>query len=166
LRGVAYANKLDFDSAIADFDKAIQFDPLLNNAHYNRGLAFSAKGDEARARADFAIEEQLYPHQSSGSQSSSYQSSGSLNILNGRALKLVTPTYPAKARKARASGTVVVRVLIDKEGKVKAATAISGHPLLMDAAVEAAKNSLFSPTLLAGKPVKVDGVIQYHFVQR
>ncbi len=166
LRGVAYANKLDFDSAIADFDKAIQFDPLLNNAHYNRGLAFSAKGDKARARADFAIEEQLYPHQSSGSQSSSYQSSGSLNILNGRALKLVTPTYPAKARKARASGTVVVRVLIDKEGKVIAATAIGGHPLLMDAAVEAAKNSLFSPTLLAGKPVKVDGVIQYHFVQR
>lgn len=155
LRGVAYANKLDFDSAIADFDKAIQFDPFLNNAHYNRGLAFSAKGDEARARADFEIEEQLFPH----------QSSGPVNVLNGRALKLVTPSYPASARKARASGTVVVKVLIDEEGKVIAARAISGHPSLFAACVEAAKNSLFSPTLLSGQPLKVEGVIQYKFVQ-
>ena len=155
-RGVAYAGKLDFDSAIADFDKAIQFDPLLNNAHSNRGRAFSAKGDEARARADFAIEEQLFPR----------QSNGSFNVLNGRALKLVTPGYPALARKAHVSGIVVVRVLIDEEGKVIGANAISGHPLLLDACVQAAKNSLFSPTLLAGKPVKVGGVIQYNFVQR
>lgn len=154
-RGVAYASKLDFDSAIADFDKAIQFDPLLNNAHYNRGLAFSRKGDEARARADFAIEEQLFPH----------ASSGSANVLNGRALTLVTPTYPALARKAHASGTVLVKVLIDEEGKVIAANAISGHPLLFAACVEAAKNSLFSPTLVADKPVKVTGVIQYNFVE-
>jgi len=49
---------------------------------------------------------------------------------------------------------------------VIAANAISGHPLLWAACVEAAKNSLFSPTLLAGKPVKVTGVIQYNFVKR
>jgi len=155
-RGVAYAGKLDFDSAIADFDKALQFDPLLKNAHANRGLAFSRKGDEARARADFAIEEQLFPH----------QSSGSLKVLNGRALMLVTPGYPTIARKAHASGTVLVRVQIDKEGKVIAARAISGHPLLFAASVEAAKNSLFSPTLLGDKPVEVTGVIQYNFIER
>jgi tetratricopeptide (TPR) repeat protein len=154
-RGVAYTSKLDFDSAIADFDKAIQLDPLLNNAHSNRGLAFSRKGDEARARADFAIEEQLFPP----------ESSGSANILNGRALNLVTPGYPAIARKAHASGIVLVRVLIDEEGKVIAANAISGHPLLLAACVQAAKNSLFSPTLLADKPVKVTGVIKYNFVE-
>ena len=155
-RGVAYASKLDFDRAIADFDKAIQFDPLLRNAHLNRGLSFSAKGDEARARVDFAIEEQLFPR----------QSNGPLPVLNGRALKLVKPSYPAIARKGRASGTVLVKIQIDKEGKVIAATAISGHPLLLAACVQAAKNSLFSPTLLADKPVEVTGVIQYNFVER
>ena len=155
-RGVAYAGKLDFDRAIADYDKAIQLDPLLNNAHYNRGLAFSRKGDEARAQADFAIEEQLFPD----------QSSGSLKVLNGRALMLVTPSYPALARKAHVSGTVWVRVLIDKEGKVKAARAISGHPLLFAASVEAAKNSLFTPTLFGDKPVEVTGMIKYNFVER
>jgi len=155
-RGVAYAGKLDFDSAIADFDKAIEFDAALRNAHSNRGVAFSAKGDEARARADFATEEQLFPP----------QSSGSLQVLNGRALKLVKPGYPPLARKAHVSGTVSVRVRIDKEGKVIAATAISGHPLLFAACVEAAKNSLFTPTLFADKPVEVTGVILYNFIER
>ena len=154
-RGVAYASKLDFDSAIADFDKAIQLDPLLRNAHENRGLAFSRKGDEARARADLAIEEQLFPHKAS-----------SFNVLNGRALKLVTPTYPAEAKKAHVSGTVVVRVLLDEEGKVIGASAMSGHPLLLAACIEAARNSLFTPTLIGGRPVKVGGVIQYNFVPR
>lgn len=154
-RGVAYASKLDFDSAIADFDKAIQLDPLLRNAHYNRGLAFSRKGDEARAHADFAIEEQLFPK----------QSGGFLHVLNGRAVKLVKPSYPVIARNGHASGTVSVKVMIDEEGKVIAANAISGHPLLWAVCVEAAKNSLFSPTLLADKPVKVTGVIQYNFVE-
>ena len=102
------------------------------------------------------MEEQLYPH----------QSNGSLNILNGRALKLVTPSYPVIARKAHASGTVLVKVLIDEEGKVIAATAISGHPLLFALCVQAAKDSLFSPTLFGDKPVKVTGMIQYNFIQQ
>jgi TonB family protein len=154
-RGVAYTSKLDFDSAIADFDTAIQLDPLLNNAHSNRGIAFSNKGDEARARADFAIEEQLHPQ----------KSSDPLNILNGRALKLVIPKYPPLARKAHASGTVFVTVVIDEEGKVIAAKAISGHPLLWAASVQAAKESLFSPTLVDDKPVQVTGAIQYNFIE-
>ncbi len=155
LRGVAYASKLDFDSAIADFDKAIQFDPLLKNAHYNRGSAFSRKGDEARARADFATEKLLFPQQANA-----------LRVLNGRALNLVKPSYPAEARRAHASGTVVVKVVINEEGKVIAASVISGHPLLMAVCVDAAKNSLFTPTILAGKPVEVTGVIQYNFIER
>jgi len=155
-RGIAYSNKLDLDSAIADFDKAIQFDPLLKNAHSNRGFAFSQKGDEARARADYAVEKQLFPH----------EANGSFNVLNGRALKLVKPGYSDLARKGHASGTVLVKVLIDEEGKVIAADAISGNPLLWPACVEAAKNSLFTPTLFADKPVQVAGVIQYNFVKR
>jgi TonB family protein len=155
LRGVAYASKLDFDSAIADFDKAIQFDPLLKNAHYNRGSAFSRKGDEARARADFATEKLLFPQQANA-----------LRVLNGRALNLVKPSYPPEARRAHASGTVVVKVVINEEGKVIAASVISGHPLLMAVCVDAAKNSLFTPTILAGKPIEVTGVIQYNFIER
>ena len=85
-------------------------------------------------------------------------------VLNGRALHLVQPPYPAIARSAHASGQVVVQVLIDENGNVVAAHATSGHPLLTAAAVNAARSSKFSPTKLSGQPVKVNGVIIYNFV--
>src|SRR6185436_15327471 len=49
-------------------------------------------------------------------------------VIVGRVLKLVTPAYPEMARSSRASGDVVVRVLIDKEGKVVAAQMVDGQP--------------------------------------
>jgi len=85
-------------------------------------------------------------------------------VLNGKALELPKPAYPAIARAAHASGTVVVQVLIDEEGNVVSAKAVSGHPLLQAASVAAALEARFAPTRLAGEPVKVTGVIQYNFV--
>jgi protein TonB len=85
-------------------------------------------------------------------------------VLNGKAVRLVQPSYPQIARQAHASGTVVVQVLIDENGNVISAHAVSGHPLLQAVAVAAARASKFSPTKLSGQPVKVNGVIQYNFV--
>lgn len=84
-------------------------------------------------------------------------------LERGRALHLPKPAYPAIARAARASGEVEVQVLIDVDGKVIAAAAISGHPLLLAASVQAARESLFSPTKLDQTPVKVVGVMRYNF---
>ena len=85
-------------------------------------------------------------------------------VLNGKAISLPKPGYPPIARAAHASGTVVVQVLIDENGNVVSASAVSGHPLLIQAAVSAARSAKFSPTKLSGQPVKVTGVIQYNFV--
>ena len=85
-------------------------------------------------------------------------------ILNGYAESLPKPAYPPIARAAHAQGTVEVAVLIDFDGKVIAASVISGHPLLQAACVQAARSSVFKPTKLEGQPVKVTGVIQYNFV--
>ena len=85
-------------------------------------------------------------------------------VMNGKAVHLVTPPYPAIARSAHASGAVQVQVLIDENGNVIAAHAMSGHPLLQAAAVAAARSSKFTPTKLSGQPVKVNGVIVYNFV--
>jgi protein TonB len=85
-------------------------------------------------------------------------------VLNGKAISLPKPAYPPIARAAHASGTVVVQVLIDENGNVVSASAVSGHPLLINAAVSAARSAKFSPTKLSGQPVKVTGVIQYNFV--
>jgi TonB family protein len=87
-------------------------------------------------------------------------------VLNGKAIELPKPEYPEIARAAHASGTVVVQVLIDEDGNVASAQAISGHPLLQAAAVGAAREARFAPTRLSGQPVKVIGVIQYNFVSQ
>jgi len=87
-------------------------------------------------------------------------------VLNGRAIVLVTPSYPALARNERASGSVHVQVVIDETGKVisaKAVNAGSMHLALVNAAENAARKSRFSPTLLSGVPVKVIGTIIYNF---
>lgn len=85
-------------------------------------------------------------------------------VLNGKATSLPKPPYPPAARAVRAAGAVSVQVLIDENGNVVSASAVSGHPLLRAAAVQAARGARFSPTKLSGQPVKVSGVITYNFV--
>ncbi len=83
--------------------------------------------------------------------------------LNDKATSLPKPAYPAVAKAARASGEVVVQVTVDETGKVISANAVSGHPLLRQAAIQAAYQARFAPTKVNGKPVKVTGTITYDF---
>lgn len=76
---------------------------------------------------------------------------------------LARPKYPPTAKAVGATGAVQVQVLIDEDGYVVSAKAISGHPLLKSVAAEAARASRFNPTLLEGKPVKVSGIIVFNF---
>jgi TonB family protein len=85
-------------------------------------------------------------------------------VLNGKAVKRPAPDYPKDSVGSGASGVVVVQVVVDEEGKVIVARAVSGHPLLQKSAVEAAYKTRFSPTKLSGKPVKVSGTLTYNFV--
>jgi protein TonB len=84
--------------------------------------------------------------------------------LSGKVISARPPAYPAIARSARAQGTVTVNILVDENGFVIAAEAVSGHPLLRGAAERAARAACFTPTLLSGKPVKVNGRLSYNFV--
>lgn len=84
-------------------------------------------------------------------------------VLNGKAISLPHPIYPADAKAHGVTGTVSVQVTIDEYGNVIAASAPSGHPLLQQAAITAAYSARFSPTTLMGEPVKVVGVIVYNF---
>ena len=88
------------------------------------------------------------------------------DVESGRALELPKPRYPELASKVNVSGEVAVQMLIDEDGTVMSAVAVSGHPLLYGVSVEAARRSRFSPTKVDGKPVKVTGVITYNFVSR
>jgi TonB family protein len=84
-------------------------------------------------------------------------------VLQGKATRKVQPAYPALARTARASGAVQIQVTISESGEVMSAQAISGHPILREAALQAAKQWRFKPTELSGVPVKTQGVITFNF---
>jgi TonB family protein len=85
-------------------------------------------------------------------------------VLQGNAIKRVQPPYPPIAKAARASGPVQVQVTIGETGDVIEASVISGHPLLRDAALQAARQWLFKPTELSGVPVKVQGILTFNFM--
>jgi len=88
----------------------------------------------------------------------------SFGVLNGKAIKLVKPEFPAAARSIDVRGSVVVQVILDPRGCVTEAKAVSGHPLLISASVQAALKSSFSPVYLGGEPIWVNGVITYNYI--
>jgi protein TonB len=85
-------------------------------------------------------------------------------VLASKAVNLPKPNYPIIAKQMRAQGPVNVQILIDEDGKVVSAHAVKGNASLLSAAEEAARRARFTPTILNGQPVKVQGVIVYNFV--
>jgi len=85
-------------------------------------------------------------------------------VLISKAISLPQPVYPPIARQIGAHGTVLVQILVDENGKVLTAQPVSGHPTLLGAAKEAALRARFTPTVLNGVPVKIQGVITYNFL--
>jgi hypothetical protein len=82
-------------------------------------------------------------------------------VLNGKAIYMPIPEVPA----GDASGVVMVQVLVDEQGTVLEARAVSGPANLHVAAVNAARLARFSPTMLDGEPVRVSGTLSYNFVK-
>jgi len=84
-------------------------------------------------------------------------------VLLGNVLTKVQPLYPLGAKKVNASGKVEVQVTISVEGRVIEAIAVSGHPLLRGAALDAARRWIFKPTILNDRPVQVQSVLTFVF---
>lgn len=75
----------------------------------------------------------------------------------------VNPEYPALARQTHIWGVVLVDAIIDEQGNVVQARAISGHPLLIPAALKAVLQWKYEPTSLNGQPISVELQVQVHF---
>ena len=85
------------------------------------------------------------------------------NVTAASIITQTRPVYPALARQARIQGNVVLHAIIDKEGKVAQLEVVSGHPLLVQAALDAVKQWRYKPTQLNGDPVEVDTTITVTF---
>jgi protein TonB len=88
----------------------------------------------------------------------------STGVLMATVISMPAPAYPIIAKQVKAQGSVNVQILVDEHGKVISAQVLSGNPMLLSAAKEAAMRARFTPTILSGQPVKVQGTIIYNFV--
>jgi TonB family protein len=75
----------------------------------------------------------------------------------------VPPQYPALARQARIQGTVKLHAVVGKSGTIENLSVISGHPLLVPAALEAVKQWVYEPTAVNGEPIAVETDIEVNF---
>ena len=73
------------------------------------------------------------------------------------------PTYPPVARTARMQGVVRLQAIIGPDGHIRNLQVVSGHPLLVQSALEAVKQWVYQPTLLNGAPVEVITQIDVNF---
>jgi len=87
----------------------------------------------------------------------------SQGVTEGLLMKKVQPQYPALARQARIQGAVVLQASIGKDGNVQNLRAVSGHPMLTPAAIEAVKQWKYRPYFLNGEAVEVDTTITVNF---
>jgi protein TonB len=85
------------------------------------------------------------------------------NVQAANLINQVRPIYPPLAKQARISGVVELSAVIGKDGRVQDLKVIKGHPLLVQAALDAVKNWVYRPTLLNGEPVEVSTTIDVNF---
>src|SRR3974390_704296 len=85
------------------------------------------------------------------------------NVTAASIITQTRPVSPPLARLASIQGNVVLHGIIDKDGKVAQLEVISGHPLLVQAALDAVRQWRYKPTLLNGDPVEVDTQITVTF---
>ena len=84
-------------------------------------------------------------------------------VQAAKIIRRVLPIYPEPAKRARISGTVRLIGVIGKDGTIQNLRAVSGHPWLVSAAIEAVRQWLYKPTLLSGEPVEVVAPIEVNF---
>jgi protein TonB len=87
----------------------------------------------------------------------------SSGVAQGLLIHQVKPAYPSLAVQARVQGTVVLQAIIAKDGTVRDLHVLSGHPLLVQAALDAVQLWRYKPYLLNDQPVEVDTQINVNF---
>ena len=85
-------------------------------------------------------------------------------VTAGHLVSRIEPTYPSIARAARIQGEVVLAAIISTDGTIKNLTLVSGHPMLVPAAIAAVSQWRYRPYLLNGEPVEVESTINVSFV--
>jgi protein TonB len=85
------------------------------------------------------------------------------HMSEGDLVRKILPTYPALARSARIQGQVVLQAVISKQGAIENLQVVTGHPMLVPAAIEAVRQWRYRPYILNNEPVEVETRITVNF---
>ena len=85
-------------------------------------------------------------------------------MMEGNLMLRVQPLYPPLARQARIQGQVVIRAVISRNGMIENLQVLSGHPMLVQAAIDAVKQWRYRPYFLNGEPVEVETQVTVNFL--
>jgi protein TonB len=85
------------------------------------------------------------------------------HMSEGDLIRKILPTYPAVARSARIQGQVVLQAVISKQGAIENLKVLTGHPMLVPAAIEAVRQWRYRPYILNNEPVEVETQITVNF---
>jgi len=87
----------------------------------------------------------------------------SQGVTQGMLINKVQPNYPPLAKQARVQGQVVLQAVIGKDGTIQNLHVVSGHPMLVQSALDAVRQWRYRPYFLNGEPVEVDTQITVNF---
>jgi protein TonB len=87
-------------------------------------------------------------------------------VLQAQLISRVEPRYPALALQTKTEGVVRLHAIISRDGRITSLDILSGHPLLVKAALEAVSQWRYRPTMLNGEPVEVETSITVIFQLR
>jgi periplasmic protein TonB len=85
------------------------------------------------------------------------------HMSEGNLIRKVQPAYPQLARTARIQGSVVLQAVISKEGAIENLKVLTGHPMLVQSAIDAVRQWRYRPYILNGDPIEVETQIVVNF---
>jgi protein TonB len=86
------------------------------------------------------------------------------HMSEGQLLRRVQPIYPERAKAVRVQGAVILQAIISKQGNIENLQVISGHPFLVQAALDAVRQWRYRPYVLNGEAVEVETQVTVNFV--
>jgi len=84
--------------------------------------------------------------------------------MEGNLIYKVQPVYPPMARAVRVQGSVILKAIISKSGAIENLQVVSGHPVLVKAAIEAVSQWHYRPYVLNDEPVEVETQVTVNFL--
>jgi TonB family protein len=156
-KAVKASTKLPFDFAFSDKVEDTEAKPATDSD------AKAVRLEDAKTKPAIDNDPKVVPVEDAKTKLATVPVRVAAGVTQGLLVHRVDPVYPPEAQMVRIQGTVVLRALIGKDGRVKNLSLISGHPMLAPAAMGAVQQWRYKPYLLNGEPVEVSTEVLVNF---